>query len=217
MIKSKKQLILAIALFVIVIFVNIPFPHFHTTLGANLTLFNIPLNNKYGLNYIGIASVLVIIIGLIILHRSLEKYRVRLIILAFVLVSITPQLLVNVFQKTIATGIYAIEYNPGDSKCEFTTFNSDTLHGHCELWFQNHSNHEVTFTVEFYDYRMDRTKMVSLMNSEEPIEIIVEGKIKKPIIITKEIDVSNLDNYISSGTSSYVNIIMRDGNKYREL
>lgn len=218
-IKSKKLLILAIALLGIVVLLNIPYPH-SRTIGASLIILNIPIKYPDGVNYLGWGYVFIIFFSLVLLGASLKKYHGRFILLAITLVVTSPQFIANAFQNTVATGIYAIEYNPEDSKCKFNTYENATLQVECELWFKNHSRKDVTFAVEFIedDPFGDGLMTVSLLNAEKPLEVTIEGRHRMPIFITEAIDLSHLEgNYISSGTSSYVNIIMRDGNKYREL
>lgn len=219
MIKSKKQLILAIALLGIVVLLNIPYPH-SRTIGASLIIMNIPINYPDGINYLGWGYVFIIFFSLILLGASLKKYHGRFILLAIALVVTSPQFIANAFQNTVATGIYAIEYNPSDSNCKFNTVQNATLHVECELWFKNHSRNDVTFTVEFIedDPFGEGIKSVSLLNADKPLAVTIGRKHREPIFISKEIDLTILDgNYISSGNFSYIHIIMRDGNKYREL
>lgn len=90
----------------------------------------------------------------------------------------------------------------------------------CELKFENHSRSDVIFTVEFIedDPFGEGIKSVSLLNDETPIKVTIEGRHRKPIFITEEIVLTTLDdNYISGGSTSYVNIIMRNGNRHRKL
>ncbi|GAE37613.1 hypothetical protein [Halalkalibacter akibai] len=219
MIKSQKQLFLAISLLSIVVLLNIPYPH-SRTIGASLIIMNIPVKYPDGVNHLVWGYVFIIFFSLVLLGSSLKKYHGRFILLAIALVVASPQLIANVFQKTVATGIYAIEYNPGESNCKFDTIENETLNVECEFRFKNHSRNDVTFTVEFIedDPFGDGIKSVSLLNAENPLGVTIEGKRREPIFIKEEIDITTLEgNYISSGSSSYVNIIMRDGNKYREL
>lgn len=218
MIKNKKQLILAISLLATVILLNIPYPHSHT-IGASLIIMNIPITYSDGINYLGVSYLFIFLLALALLRASLKKYQGRFIVLAVVLIAISPQMIANALQNNIAKGIYATEYNPGDSNCNFDMIKEGTLQVECELWFENHSRNDVSFTVVFIedDPFGDGIKSVSLLNTEKPLEVTIEGNHREPIFITEEIDVTSLDNFISGGSTSYVNIIIRDGNRYRKL
>lgn len=85
MIKNKKNLTLALILFVTSIILNFPFPHeipFGETVASVL---NIPIRTVNGLHYVGIASLALFIASLYFLTKSLEKYHGRFILFAITL------------------------------------------------------------------------------------------------------------------------------------
>ncbi|WP_226035180.1 hypothetical protein [Aquibacillus saliphilus] len=143
----------------------------------------------------------------------------RLTVLAIVLVLFLPPFLVNSYQKTIATGVYALSYQQEDSNCTFELENETTLLGVCELSFKNYSLEDVSFTIEFYeDYVFeDDIRMVSLMNNNAPYQVNMRARGDKRVKIETEIDVSEMENYPHGGSASGVNIIIRSEDKYRKL
>lgn len=97
--------------------------------------------------------------------------------------------------------------------------NETTLHGECELPFENYSKEDVQFTLEFYeeDFLEDDVRMVSLMNNSSPYEVDLKGNERKNVRIESYIDVSNIENHVENGTSTYISIIIKSGEKIRNL
>ncbi|QOY36774.1 hypothetical protein AWH56_003720 [Anaerobacillus isosaccharinicus] len=56
-----------------------------------------------------------------------------------------------------------------------------------------------------------------LLKDLSPLEVTIEGKRSKPVLVTEEIDVTTLENYVMGGSIYYVNMNMPDENRYREL
>lgn len=219
MIKNKKTLFIAIILFIASMILNFPFPH-KSPFGETIaSVFNIPVRSVNGLHYIGITSLVLLIVSLVFLGLSLKKYHGRSVLLAIIIGMLAPPMIAESFQKTLATGIYAVDYDRENSSCHFEMTDDTTLHGECELPFVNHSKKDVQFTVEFYDkyYMEDDIQKVSLMNNNAPYEVEIEGKSKKTIIIESDIDVSNMENHVEHGGGTFVNIIIKSGEKIRKL
>jgi hypothetical protein len=63
----------------------------------------------------------------------------------------------------------------------------------------------------------DRVKSVLLLKDISPLEGMIDGKRSKPVLVREEFDVTTLENYVMGGSTYYGNMIMRDGNRYREL
>jgi hypothetical protein len=94
-----------------------------------------------------------------------------------------------------------------------------TLRGKCELPFENHSRKDVKFTIEFYEKYLfeDDIRMVSLMNNNADYEVKLKGNESKTLIIESDIDVSNIENHVESGSSTGVNIVIKSKGKLRKL
>src|SRR5699024_1601249 len=97
----------------------------------------LPTQSSSGFIYMGIIVLILIIVALTLLVRSLSKYRIRLSLLAFILVSFIPSMIVNTYQSTFAKGIYAIFYEIESSECDFELMDEYKLHGQCYLYFEN--------------------------------------------------------------------------------
>ncbi|RDW17693.1 hypothetical protein CWR45_10130 [Oceanobacillus chungangensis] len=149
----------------------------------------------------------------------MKKYHWRFVIIAILIVIFAPTFAVNSFQKTFATGIYAVSYSEEESNCSFAMINEKTLQAECELPFKNCSNNDVQFSVEFYEELVykDDLPMVSLMNNDAPYEIMLKGKENKHVKIRTNIDVSNMENHIEGGEATGVNIIIKSKGKSRNL
>ncbi|MFZ0447450.1 MAG: hypothetical protein WAM95_23000 [Bacillus sp. (in: firmicutes)] len=209
MIKSKKILYLALILFIASLVLNLPFPH----------ELNTPVQSVNGLQYVGIASFVLFIASLYFLTKSVKKYHGRVVLLAIIIALFAPSMIVSSFQKTFATGIYAVSYERDWSNCSFEMIGETTLRGECELSFENYSRNDVQFTTEFYEtYPFeDDVRMVSLMNNNAPYVVKLKGHERKTVKIESNIDVSNIENHVENGSSTGVNIIIKSGEKIRKL
>jgi hypothetical protein len=140
-------------------------------------------------------------------------------LLALLLAVFLPHGIVIAYQKTLASGIYAISYERNQSSCSFEMINENTLYGSCNLPFENHSDQEVHFSVEFYEKYLfeDEKPMMSLMNDPGPYEVVLKGKERRTVQIEAEIDISEMKNYVTSGEALMVNIMMKSGGKSRKL
>lgn len=198
---------------------NFPFPHRYPYGEAIFMILDIPIRFSNGFHTVGITSIILFIIGLYFLVKSLKKYHGRILIMASLIIIFAPVFTVNSFQKTLSTGIYAISYSSEESKCNFEMIGEKTLHGECELPFKNYNNHDIQFSVEFYEdlaFKED-LQMVSLMNNNAPYQITLESKENKRVIIKTNIDVSDMKNHIEGGKARGVNIIIKSKDKIRNL
>ncbi|MFV8829959.1 hypothetical protein [Alkalihalobacterium sp. APHAB7] len=81
----------------------------------------------------------------------------------------------------------------------------------------NHSKKEVQFTIELDDHHERGLSFnLMVMNQKGVHEVTLKGKQKKVVKIVSEIDVSELDSYIS-GSSNSIGIILKSGRRSREL
>lgn len=219
LIKDKKFLYLALIIFFASMTLNLPFPH-ETSYGETvISMLNIPVQSVNGLHYVGITSLLLLIASLYLLVKSLNKYHARFVVIAIMVAMIMPHFIVSSFQKTFATGIYAISYGSNESHCSFEMINETTLHGDCELALKNYSRNDVQFIIEFYEqYKVESDeRMVSLMNNNAPYEVRLRGQESKRVKIETNIDVSKMKNHIDSGEATGVGIIIKSGVKSRKL
>ncbi|MEH6987662.1 hypothetical protein [Cytobacillus firmus] len=219
MVKNKKLFLTSIVLIVISMALNFPFPHENRLGEAGIMILNIPINSADGIHYTGIFILLLLVLGMVLLHRSLEKYHLRSFFAVIIIVSLLPPSLAEAYQKTLANGINAVSYIKDESQCKFVMISEDTLKGKCELPFENYSNEEVAFTIGFYDRYLfeEDVKMLSLMNSGEPKYVKLLPNEVKVIQIEKEIDVSKIKNHVENGEAAYVSIIIHAGEKSRKL
>ncbi|HZH60567.1 MAG TPA: hypothetical protein VEY70_13520 [Metabacillus sp.] len=219
MLKNKKLLFVSLILFVISIVLNLPFPHEHPYGESFVSILNIPIQTTNGLQIVGITSLLLLIASLFLLSKSLKKHKGRFVLLAIVLALFLPPFLADTYQKTLATGIYAISYEEETSECNFEMIADNTMQAICEFSFKNNSNNNVSFDIDFYEtYPFEEdAKMISLLGMNAPYKVNMEAKESKQVKIETMIDVSNINNHVESGTASNVNIIIRAGEKVRKL
>ncbi len=97
--------------------------------------------------------------------------------------------------------------------------NETTLHGACELPFENFSGKPTQFNIEFYErYPFeDDVQMKSLLNNDAPYAVTLRGKERKRVFIETDIDVSHMEKHIHGGESKFVAIIIKSGDRTRKL
>ncbi|MCG7336108.1 hypothetical protein MHZ95_12620 [Sporosarcina sp. ACRSM] len=219
MIKDKKLLYFAFISFLVSMALNFPFPHKNPYGEATVSVFNIPITTVNGFYYIGMIAFLLLITSFYLLVKSLKKYHVRSVLLAILVAVFTPLLIANIYQKTFATGIYAVSYEIEESVCQFEMKNAITIHGSCELPFENFSSKTTQFNIEFYESYLgeDDIQKVSLMNNDAPYEVTLRGKERKRVFIETDIDVSHMEKHIHGGESKFVTIIIKSEDRTRKL
>lgn len=217
LIKDKKYFFFALILFFASMALNFPFPDGTSNGDTVVSVFNIPVQYVNGLNYVGITSFILLIVSLYILWKSLGKYHKRLVVIAIIIAIFTPPFLARSFQKTFATGIYAVTYDREKSNCSFEMVNKTTLKGVCELPFENYSRNEIQFTIGFYDQNQDNLQMVSLMNNNAPYKVKLRGKESKNVKIEANIDVSKMESHIENGEATGVDITIKSGRSSRKF
>lgn len=219
MIKNKRFLYLFIIFFFASIALNIPFPN-KTLYGDTVLVWNIPLKTLNGLNYVGITSLFLLIVSLYFQVKSVNKYHARFVIFTIIVAIFLPSIVVNLYQKTFASGIYSISYTDSGSHCSFDMVNEKNLHGECELPLKNHSRNDVQFSIEFYEpYPFDENSpMISLMNKNGPFRVRLKGKESELVKIETNIDVSRIKKHSYGGEiTGGVPIIIKSGTKSRNL
>lgn len=219
MLKNKRTLVIAVILFLFSMALNFPFPHEYPKGQDIFSTFNIPIKSINGLHYVGITALLFLILSLYFLTKSLEIYHKRMVVIAILLFMLLPIELVSAYQKTFATGIYAIHYDRETSSCQFGMKDETTLTATCQLPFENHSNNIVRFNIEFYEkYPFeDETPMLSLLNEGGQYNVALHGKERKTVIVETEIDLSTSGVGSVSGDAWMVNIMITEGDKVRKL
>jgi hypothetical protein len=209
----------AAVVFIASLIINFPFPHESPFGEEALTILDIPIKTVNGLYSVRILTLFLLILSLYFLHRSLEKYHFRSIIAAIFISSLAPPILAEAYQKTMAEGIYAVSYQKQKSTCRFEMGTEETLDVICDLPFENYSNDDVKFEIEFYDKYLfeDDEKMLSLLNSNAPYKASIRANEEKEVRIETDIDVSEIKNHIISGDSSLISIIIKSRDGYRKL
>ncbi|MFC7063408.1 hypothetical protein [Halobacillus seohaensis] len=219
MIKNKKFLYIALILLTIFMVLNFPFPYENPYGMTVVSILNVPIEIVNGFNYIGLLYLVVFITGIYFLVKSLEKYRVRAVILSFITIAVLPMIFASFYQNTFAEGVYAVSYDQEDSMCEFEMTDSTKLNGVCEFPFKNHSQDDVQFSIDFYEQysRGGEQPLMSLMQNNGPFEVSLAGKERKRVKVEADIDMSEMDDPIRGGSASMVHIILRSDELARKL
>lgn len=217
-VRNYIKLYIAIGIFLLVMIVNSPFPHEVPFSGGSVWIMNITIRNADGYNLVGVFLLMVLCVGIYLLFTSLEKYRVRLMLLALFLYFSLPLFTINVYQNTVASGIYAIDYDLDSSQCQFEQLDDKRMDVICDLPLENLSDEEVKFDVRFFNETLfeEKHKLVPLMNEDGPYEVSLQGHETKVVRIQTELDVPRLNGF-SGGGSPQIHIEISQGNKMRLL
>ncbi|SNZ15933.1 hypothetical protein SAMN05421503_2804 [Terribacillus aidingensis] len=219
MIENIKYFWIALLLLIVSSAITVQFPHAVPFGETIMTALHFPPQPMNGLQYVGITSLILFIVSLFFLTRSLERYHKRAVFLWILVTIYVPALVVNSYQETFATGIYAVSYDRDSSICEFEMIGESNMDGECELVFENKSEEDVQFTVTFYDKHQydDELLVLSLMNDKTPFVMSLQGKETKTVKLRKKIDVSDRENHVDWASTSSVHIIMKSDEKLRKL
>lgn len=219
MIANRRLFFSALLLFTLTITLSLNFPHRYSLGDVLLQKLHIPTQFAGGFFTMGIFMLILLITAFVCLFHALEKWHIRIIILALFLLLTLPSAMITTYQTFFGKGIYAIEYNEEESYCTFDMANKDTLAGTCYLPFTNFSNDTVMFTVQFQESLAfyDDIPMVSLMNEEVPFSVALQPHETKLVTIHTLIDVSKMDEYVESGEANMIDIEISANGKSREL
>jgi hypothetical protein len=126
--------------------------------------------------------------------------------------------MVDVYQNTFASGIYAIDYDIDSSDCQFEQLDDKRMDVICNLPLENLSDDAVKFDIRFFKTTLfeENNKLVPLMNEDGPFEISLQGHESKVVRIQTELEVSRLNGF-SGGGNFGVHIEILQGNKMRRL
>lgn len=216
MIKNKFFIILSFIILGICIFLFFPFPNNHL-LNVGMTFMSFPIRDVDGYITRGIIGSVLFVIALVLLVLGLNKYHKRSIFIVCIIYTILPLLLVGAYQRTFATGIYAVSYD-GEGYCETIEINENTVDGQCEIKLVNHSNEDVTFTMELLDDNFssdEQIRLASLLNLAGPLTFTLSAKEEKTIHMKEKIDISDIRENAAVGTSNNVHFKLIDGEKER--
>jgi hypothetical protein len=215
-VRNYKRLYIAIGFFILVMIVNLPFPHEVPFGSGSIWIMNITIRDADGFNLVGVFLLMVLCVGIYLLATSLERYRVRLVLLGLFLYSTLPLLVINVYQNTLASGIYAVDYDLDSSECQFDQLDDKRMGVTCNLPLENLSDDEVKFDVRFFNETLFEEKnLVPLMNEDGPYEVSLQGHETKVVRIQTELDVPRLNGFSSGG--SQIHIEISQGSKMRLL
>lgn len=202
-----------------------PFPHrypFGEKILSNLhipTRISLEKEALGGFHILAIILFIFLVAGLYFLAKSIKKHHVRIIISAFVAVSIIPNMLVNIYQTNFATGIYAVHYNNEGSTCSYEMTDEQKVYAECELQFGNYGHKEVDFEVVFDEEFVNAGEGLteSLMNADAPYDITLRANEWKTVKIRTDIDLSGTDVRLYNGEKTGMKATIRSADKERDL
>ncbi|MGY0694922.1 hypothetical protein ACW2QC_19505 [Virgibacillus sp. FSP13] len=217
MIRSKVALISSVIILGVCMYLYFPFPN-NVMLEARSVFMSFPISNQDGYILLGIIGSVLFIIAMILLVIGMKKYHFRTIVIVVIVYTISPNLLITMYQETLASGITAISYD-GNGKCNFESVSTDLLNGECNLVLHNRSNEAVSFELEFIDlFSMeDEVRMESLMNLAGPYSITIEANREKSIHLKELLELSDVPNHIEGGNSSDIHFKLIDEDNTRTL
>src|SRR5690625_1634952 len=98
---------------------NFPFPHKYTYREGIFMALNTPISFANAFHTVGIMTLVILAIGLYLIAKSLKKYQGRIVFVVIIIVIFAPTFIVSSYQKTFATGIYAVSHINKESNCSF--------------------------------------------------------------------------------------------------
>ncbi|ALS74112.1 hypothetical protein AUC31_02060 [Planococcus rifietoensis] len=217
MIKNKTAFVGSFIVFAICMYLFFPFPN-TAMKEAQFVFMSFPIQDQEGYKLLGIIGSIMFIGAIILLFRSLEKYRFRIVFAVVIVYMFLPNLLIATYQETLANGISAISYD-GNGQCNFVTLD-DSMDAECNLVLHNRSDEAVTVELEFIDSLFteeEDMRIESLMNLAGPYSVTLAANSKKHIHLKELIDLSGVPDHIDSGTSFGINLKIKAGNKTRIL
>ena len=187
-------------------------------LEARSTFMSFPIRNQDGFILLGIIGSSLFIIAMTLLVIGMKKYRLRTIVIVVIIYAILPNVLITMYQETLASGITAISYD-GNGHCNFEYVGKDLLNGKCNFVLHNRSGKDISFELEFLDsfFMEDEVRMESLMNVAGPYNITIEANHKKSIHLKELLELSDVPKHIEGGTSNNIHFKLIDGEKTRTL
>lgn len=217
MIKSKVALISSVVILGICMYLYFPFPN-NVMLEAHSAFMSFPIRNQDGFIPLGIIGSVLFIVAMILVFNGMKKYRLRSILIVAIIYAILPNLLITMYQKTLASGIKAISYD-GNGNCNFENVGEGVLNGECNFVLHNRSGKEVSFELEFLDphFMEDGVRMESLMNLTGPYRMTIEANRKKTIHLKELLDLSDVPKHIDGGTSNGIHFKLIDEANTRTL
>jgi len=215
--RYKKLFYISIILFVVYIILSFPFLYENFP-QANALVLVIPFISSGRPNFLGIIALILLAASLILISIALKKYQGRIVLAAIILAALVPQLLAVSYQKTFATGIYAISYEQEDSGCDITRTDEQTVLADCELILVNHGKDEVELSVAFYDnVNRGEHSVIDIVNYDAPYDVRLLGNERKTVTINTKVDLSKSENPIKGGSMEMMNIIIRSNGGERKL
>ncbi|MEW9053023.1 MAG: hypothetical protein AB2392_17815, partial [Neobacillus sp.] len=115
MIKSKLALISSVIILGICMYLYFPYPN-NVMIEARSSFMSFPIRNQDGYILLGIIGSVLFLIAMILLVIGMKKYHFRTIIIVVIVYALLPNLLITMYQETLASGITAISYD-GNGKC----------------------------------------------------------------------------------------------------
>lgn len=214
MLKDRKLFFVSLFFFLSFIIFNFPFPH-ATPFGELIfSASSWPINN----NSSAIIALLLLGLCLILLVKSLNKFKGRAVIIAILAAALLPPFIAKTYQHTLASGIYAVHYDSQASSCQFDKINDEIISIQCDLAFENYSSNDVQFTVEFNDrYRMEDDPVQELLNAVGPFKVTLSSNESGIIQFNREIDVSDLNNQLEAGGGNGMMITLHSDGNIRKL
>lgn len=217
MIKNKQKFILSIFFILLIIIINFPFPD-QIRLGEKIlsSLFAFIHPNDIG-KLTGFLSVVLIIFSVILFNQSIQKFKATVTFLLLIGIFISPQLLVQAYQHTIANGVYAIVYDKEKSQCTYEVLN-DELNVRCDIFFRNFSNKDVEFNLSFTQGDFEEAKKLYAVILKDISQAVkIEKNSQQSVVIEKKKKLSNENFNFLKGNMSFVDIIIWDDHKKRIL
>ncbi|MFC0559770.1 hypothetical protein [Halalkalibacter alkalisediminis] len=207
----------AVLLFVLTMLFIFPFPN-QTPFGTRIfNWLGIPaysnMEHEMGFHYVGIIAMVFLLMSLILFHQMLPKWNGSVVLACILFFLFGPVVLINVYQTFLASGVHAISYEKEWSECIYELNEAEMVADiECILAFENKGKSEVDFEIELVErfYFTHDAKTYSYLNDLGPHVVELYSKEKKFVRLEGQFQISDEENYIYSGNSKGIEVIIRD-------
>ncbi|MCE5167929.1 hypothetical protein LQV63_01180 [Paenibacillus profundus] len=222
LIRDRRLFVKAAILYAVLFILSIRFPHGYTWFEGIMNWLGIPTVFQIGNNTRIILTGLPLLIGVIVmlrmLARSLSRKRVRIGIMAFLLLVWAPNYAVNLYQTWFGEGIYALQFEQTIGRCQLQ-HGVAYWKGECSLKAVNYESRTVRAYVTLHADDLDGThaslKELPLGEVDfSPGHSVAVVKVHLP---DSEANSKNSTNVAVSSTILFQQAVVTDGKRVRNL
>lgn len=201
-IQNKRCFIISLLFFFFTMVLLFPFPHRYVFGEIIFDTLHLPISLENGLQLVSIAAFIFLIIGIFLLTRSITRFKGTMTLMLIIFTASFPSSFAGILEKHVAKGIYAVEYDSFEGRCEFTRIEDLKINAACSLPFTNHSEQETTFDITFSERGgFFEPALAAALNEEGPFQVTLKGDEFKQVKINTVINLKSGFSFDIDSTS----------------